>query len=171
MRREAEQGNEVALAVLRFRQKAVEPEMLPPDRDYSELAAVKAAYAEKQVEVLQNGDLAAKGKKRLLAFLRMEQVVREEKLRTPQARDEKMTISVDNKGAVVFSFAGGGKIRDCGGEILFSSDLESFALLYARKKWGQNCMVDEGRIFFDRARLERETVLPPQPMQDKRIER
>ncbi|MDR3361234.1 MAG: hypothetical protein LBO64_00020 [Desulfovibrio sp.] len=149
--------------MLRSRQKTVEPETHPAGRDYSGLVAVKADYAEKQVEILRNGALAAKGKNRLLAFLRMEQAVQEEKPRNTQAREEKMTSSVDNKGAAVFTFADGGKIRDCGGEVLFSADRESLALAYARKKWGLSLIVDKGRILFDRERMERarETPLPP----------
>jgi hypothetical protein len=121
LRREAERGSEIALAVLRSRQKRVKAETLPAGRDYGELATLKADYAEKQVEVLRNSELADRGKKRLLAFLRMEQAVQEKNLRNPQAREEKIASSVDNKGAVVFNFEGGGKIRDCGGEILFSA--------------------------------------------------
>jgi hypothetical protein len=119
LRREAEQGSEVALAVLRSRQKTVAPEIPSTGREYGELAAVKAAYGEKQVEVLRNGDLAAKGKKRLLAFLRMEQVAQEEKLRNPKAREEKMTSSVDNKGAVAFIFAGGVKSATAAARFFF----------------------------------------------------
>jgi hypothetical protein len=173
LRREAEQGSEIALAVLRSRQNAVEPETYPAEQDDGALAAVKADFAGKQVEVLRNGALAAKGKRRLLAFLRMEQLVQKERRRNPQAWKEKITGSVDRKGAVVFSFTDGGKIRDCGGEVLFSADRESLALLYARKKWGPNLIVDKGRICFDREGLERsrETSLPPSRAKDQGLER
>jgi hypothetical protein len=173
LRREAEQGSEIALAVLRSRQKRVKAETLPASRDYEELAILKADYTEKQVEVLCNSDLAAKGKKRLLAFLRMEQVAQEEKLLNTQAREEIITRSVDNKGVVVFNFAGGGKIRDCGSEVLFSADRADLALLYARKKWGPNLITDKGRIRFDLEERERsrETSLPPLRAEDQSLER
>jgi hypothetical protein len=167
LRLEAEQGDEIALAVLRSRQSAVEPEAPPIAADRGKLAAAKADYAAQQVEILQNGDLTSKGKKNLLAFLRMENVIREER------EAGAITRSVDKKGAVVFSFADGGKIRDCGGVVFFSADRERLALRYARQKWGPNCVLDKGRILFDRTRLEKERAisLPPQPVQEQSVER
>ncbi|MDR1945895.1 MAG: hypothetical protein LBQ51_01840 [Desulfovibrio sp.] len=65
---------------------------------------------------------------------------------------------MDKEGTVVFTFTDGGKIRDIGSEILFStgSEAERLALLYARKKWGLNIITDKGRILFDRNKLERQ---------------
>ena len=151
LRRHADQGDEAALAVLRSRKQSVEVEDSPAPRPPA-LDSIKAEYAEKQVEVLADTDQSRKGKKTLLAYLRMEEMFKEEGLRGLAVRPEDVTRSVDAKGAVVFTLPGGGKVRDTGKEVLFSGSDElavKVAQFYARKKWGQRVRMDKGSIVFD----------------------
>lgn len=159
---QAERGNETALAVLRSRTEAAAPEQdtATPALDRSAASAIRAEYAERQAQVLESENLMRKGKRQLQAFLRMEELLREEAARgalsvVPDAINRR----VDKKGAVVFTLPGGGKIRDTGAEVWFSADPEAehLAALYAAKKWGQRLFVDRGRIRFDRDKVvERE---------------
>lgn len=151
LRRHADQGDEAALAVLRSRKQPVEVEGSPAPSPPA-LDNIKAEYAEKQVEVLADTDQSRKGKKALLAYLRMEEVLKEEALCGLAVRPEDVTRSVDAKGAVVFSLLGGGKVRDTGKEVLFSGADElavKVAQFYARKKWGSRVRMDKGSIVFD----------------------
>ena len=151
LRRHADQGDETALAVLRSRKQPVEVEGSPAPRPPA-LDSIKAEYAEKQVEVLADTDQSRKGKKTLLAYLRMEEVLKEEALRGLAVRPEDMTRSVDAKGAVVFTLPGGGKVRDTGKEVLFSGADElaaKVAQFYARKKWGTQLSVYKNCVRFE----------------------
>ena len=164
LRRHADQGDEIALAVLRSRKQAVEMEGPPPSPRPPALDAIKAEYAEKQVEVLADTDQSRKGKKALLAYLRMEEVLKEEALRGLAVRPEDVTRSVDAKGAVVFTLPSGGKVRDTGKEVLFSGADELAAKIaegYARKKWGPHInmhkhnLISPKCIFVDTIYLQR----------------
>lgn len=152
MRRHADQGDEAALAVLRSRKQSVELEDPSITPRPPALDNIKAEYAEKQVEVLADTDQSRKGKKTLLAYLRMEEVLKEEALRGLAVRPEDMTRSVDAKGAVVFTLPGGGKVRDTGKEVLFSGADELAAKVaegYARKKWGTQLSVYKNCVRFE----------------------
>lgn len=178
LRLEAERGNEIALAVLRSRKEAVEPEeaLKPtsepekaPVKDWSKhgieqfqttKAAVRAEYAEKQSAVQERGDISAQGKKQLQAFLRMEQTAAEA-LAAGQDLG-KITRRVDGKGVVIFTLESGGSIRDTGKELFFSSNdqkAQQVAMLYAGKKWGKHLAVEKGRITFQPER-QRECWTP-----------
>ena len=151
LRRHADQGDEAALAVLRSRKQPVEIEGPLSAPRSSALDDIKAEYAEKQVEVLADTDQSRKGKRNLLAYLRMEEVLKEEALRSLVVRPEDVIRSVDAKGAVIFILPGG-KVRDTGKEVLFSGADElavKVAQFYARKKWGPRVRVDKGSILFD----------------------
>lgn len=162
LRRHADQGDETALAVLRSRKQPMEVEGPPPAPRPPALAAIKAEYAEKQLEVLRDTDQTRKGKKILLAYLRMEALLKEG--HGLNLRPEDVARSVDNKGAVVFTLPGGGKVRDTGKEIWFSSADELAAKVaegYARKKWGQRVRMNKGSLVFDtEAGKERERESP-----------
>ncbi len=96
---------------------------------------------------MHDTDQTRKGKKTLLAYLRMEELLKEG--HGLNLRPEDVTRSVDNKGAVVFILPGGGKVRDTGKEVLFSGADElavKVAEGYARKK-------QAGRVQFDREHL------------------
>ncbi|CAK7041495.1 MAG: hypothetical protein DELT_02845 [Desulfovibrio sp.] len=162
---EAGNGNEVALAVLRSRKEAVEPETAPepertqptpPKKDwsrhgqgYATKTAISAEYAEKERELQEQSNLSASGKKVLQAFLRMEQICAEARAEGSALGDIKRHI--DGKGVVIFTLDSGGTVRDTGKEVFFSSrdsKAEHTATLYAAKKWGKRLAVEKGRITF-----------------------
>lgn len=167
LRHEAEKGNETALAVLRSRTEAVEPEQAlkptpeptkTPVKDWSKhgieqfstsKVAVRAEYAEKQSAVQERGDISAQGKKQLQAFLRIEEIAAEF---SAQGQDlGKIARRVDGKGVVIFTLESGGSIRDTGKELFYSSNdqkVQQVAMLYAAKKWGKHLAVEKGRIAF-----------------------
>lgn len=168
---EAENGNEVALAVLRSRKKAVEPETAPEPAkapikdwsrhglDYAARKAILAEYAEKERELQERSDLSASGKKELQAFLRMEQIAAEAEAQGSPLGEIKRRI--DGKGVVIFTLDSGGTIRDTGKEIFYSvhdSKAKRAAELYAVKKWGKRLVVGKGHIWLHPER-EREPEL------------
>ena len=164
---EAGNGNEVALAVLRSRKEAVEPETAPeppkPTKDWSRhgldyavKTAIRAEYAEKERELQERHDLPASGKKELQAFLRMEQVAAEVKA---QGRDlGVIKHRINGKGVIIFTLGSGGSIRDAGKEIFFSLQdkaAQDVAALYAAKKWGKDIQM-EGNVITRSQEQERE---------------
>ena len=175
LQHQAGQGNEIALAVLRSRQEAAQPEqaqeparqITSPVKDRSthglDYATVKADFATQQRSALENPALSGKGKTRLLAVLRMEQIAVEQGLQ--------ITHRVDGKGTVVFTLGNGGSIRDTGKEVLFSAHdkaAQAVAICYAQKKWGKAARL-EGNV------LRREVALEQSPelkqLQDKEPEK
>lgn len=167
---EAGNGNEVALAVLRSRSEAVEPEtVLQPKapakdwskhgQDYAAKTNIRAESAEKERELQEGNDILSSGKKSLQAFLRMEQVAAEARAEGSDLGEIKRRI--DGKGVVIFSLEGGGTIRDTGRDIFyFAHDPKAghAARLYAEKKWGKRLVLEKGRIMFQPER-ERESEL------------
>lgn len=154
--READTGNEIALAVLRSKAEKIEPEIAESKsgkdwsrhgREYSNQTSIRAEFTEKQRALQEREDLTAKGKKRLQAVLSMEQVAAE-------ARAKGLPIPaiihrIDGTGTIIFSLAGGGTIRDSGKEILFSPHhqlTKELALLYGNQKWGQHIETEKGRM-------------------------
>lgn len=151
LRRHADQGDETALTVLRSRKQPGEVENSPAPR-LPALEAIKAECAEKQLEVLADTGQSRKGKRTLLAYLRMEEVLKEEALRGLPVRPEDVIRNVDAKGAVVFTLPSGGKVRDTGKEVLFSGADELAAKVaegYARKKWGTPLSVCNNCVRFE----------------------
>lgn len=170
---EAGNGNEVALAVLRSRNEAVEPETTQEPAkapakdwsyhglDYAAKTAIRAEYVEKERELQERNDLSATGKKTLQAFLHMEQIAAENRAIGSELGDVKRRI--DGKGIVIFTLGSGGTIRDTGKEVCYSRHdpkAESTAMLYATKKWGKRLAVEKGRITFQPEReFQREPEL------------
>lgn len=142
----AEQGSEIALAVLRSIEETVMPEQeAAPVKNWSQHgqeqvsagSVTRAEYAARERAVLELDGISGRGKSRLQSVLRMEQV-------TADFRHH-----VDRKGTVVFTLQNGSSVRDNGTDILFSAGSESArqtALLYARKKWGKRIMLEANRI-------------------------
>ena len=180
---EAGGGNEVALAVLRSRKEAIEPETAPqppkPPKapakdwsrhglDYAAKTAIHAEYAEKERELQEQRSLSASGKKELLAFLRMERIAAEARAEGSDLGGIKRRI--DGKGVVIFTLDSGGTVRDTGKEIFYSGHdpkVERIAVLYAAKKWGKHVSLEKGRIMFQ---PEREIDRPaPEFSQRKQI--
>ena len=141
LQHKAEQGNEIALAVLRSITQTVAPDREEPlAKNWSQHGMVQAervAYAARERAILEQECISVKGKNRLQAVLRMEQVA------------DDFQHHVDRKGAVVFTLQDGTSVRDCGKDILFSARSESArqaALRYAQKKWGKQIILDANRI-------------------------
>ena len=167
LRHKAEQGNEVALAVLRSLKEAADVEHdtpTMPGKDWSQHGrdqfinknVLKAAQAAEERAVLESEALSGKGKARLLAVLRMEQLAEEER-RAGQASQEISGFrhTVDRKGTVIFILPGGGRIMDAGRELFFSSQdpaTQKVAMDYARKKWGKSISIEGNKIFRESAR-------------------
>ena len=153
LRHKAEQGSEIALAVLRSRQESVaEDKDAAPIKDWTqhgrEQFQNKAEYAGKERALLERKDIAAKSKTRLLAVLRMESLAPEKGLDGFQHR-------IDSKGAVIFTLPSGGVIRDEGKTLFFSAKNETarhIALAYAQKKWGRSLILEGNRIMREQRR-------------------
>lgn len=165
LQHKAAQGNETALAVLRSRQETAEPEpQTAPVKDWSRhgveqftlnRAELRAEHTTKERAVLENKNLSGKGKKQLLAVLRMEQLAAEEPLTGEAAQVRGFSAAVDRKGTVVFTLPGGGRILDSGKDLFFFANDEAarhVAVQYAQKKWGKSLHVEGNKI----VRLERE---------------
>ena len=158
LQHEAEQGSEIALAVLRSRKETAESEQAqeqkPPVKNWMERGnayaaslAVKAEYTEKERVLQEWQDVSASTRKQLQDFLRMEQVTAE-----ASAQGQDLGIikrHVDGKGVVIFTLPSGGTIRDTGKEIFYSGQdqkTQEVAMRYAGKKWGKQVTVEQGRI-------------------------
>lgn len=171
LRHKAELGNEVALAVLRSSKEAAEVENAVPvqqNKDWSrhgrdqffDRDAIKAVQAAQERAVLESDALSGKGKTRLLAVLRMEQLADEERRSEKASKQGVPGISgfqhtVDRKGTVIFTLPGGGRIMDTGRELFFSSQdptAQNAALAYARKKWGKAVCLEGNKICREQSR-------------------
>ena len=153
LRHESEQGNEVALAILRSRTDVAEVEAPAPSFARSSFQAANAAHhAARERELLERTDISGKGKKSLLAVLRMEKIAQSASSTTTQS----YTWKVDNKGIVAFMLPGGGVVRDTGQEVLFSvgnAEAAEMARCYGQAKWGKH-------IFIETNCISREAIVP-----------
>ena len=104
------------------------------------------------------------GLNRLKTYLRMDEVIKEQRLKNPDGPElAGIARKVTKKGTVIFEIPGGGVVRDAGQEINFSPQDETAAKLaeeYARKKWGTRTMSDRGRIVFDGREPEKNLSFP-----------
>ena len=156
LQHKSEQGNELALAVLRSIKDTAEVERettAAPKKDWSQHgreqfnvwnAAVRAEHATKERAVLENTSLTSKSKTALLAVLRMEQIAGED-----AAQVAGLSYSVDRRGIVLFTLPGGGMIKDTGKELFFSphdTAAVEIAVQYAQKKWGKDLLIEENRL-------------------------
>lgn len=141
-----EQGNETALSMLRSHAGGAEPEreQRPPD-----VASLRAQFATRERNAQEAPGVSGKGKTRLLAALRMERLVAEERQRhgenTPCMFDG-ITCRVDGKGVVIFTIPTGGTVRDTGKTVLFSAGdatAREAAKRYAQSKWGLRIVMEE----------------------------
>ena len=161
LQHKADLGNETALAILRSKLEAAEPDREPQAavvKDWSQhgkeqftlsRTEIRAEYATRERAVLENENVSGKGKKQLLAVLRMEQLAAEESAvgEAPQIRGFSATI--DRKGTVIFALPGGGRVLDSGKELFFSGNnaaARQVAVRYAQKKWGKQIILEENKI-------------------------
>lgn len=169
----AGQGNETALAVLRSKLETTVPEREPQTaKDWSQhgkeqfaanRAEIRAEYAAREIAALENENMSGKGKKQLLAILRMEQLAAEE-----AAHIRGFSATVDRKGTVIFSLPGGGRILDSGKELFFSGNNDTarhVATRYAQKKWGKNLHMEGNKIVRLEQNIEKDRDRKPQNME------
>ena len=153
LRLEAGKGNEIALAILRSRKEAVEPELQTPVKDWSqhgmERFSLRAAHAEKERTVLEREDVSTRGKRQLQAFARMERIAEEARAQGRAIGEVKRRI--DGRGEILFTLDNGASIRDTGKEVFSSAHddkAREIALRYAGLKWGRNIAMEKSRILF-----------------------
>lgn len=173
----AGQGNEIALAILRSKLKIAEPDRVPQDSAIKEWvlhgkeqptmsrAEMQAKYAAKELAALDNKIMSGKGKKQLLALLRMEQLAAEE-----ITHIRGFSATVDHKGIIVFFLPSGGRILDSGKELFFSNknaSIRHVALRYAQKKWGNSLWIKGNKIMRREKKLDKEHI----QKQQKNMER
>jgi len=156
LQHKAEQGNKVAVAVLRSRYEAMTQKQIITTSTNRlqrniELASNKAEQlaelATKDRKILEQEGISLKGKKRLQAVLRMEKVLYENNFGNSSVRHR-----VDGKGVLVFFSQDGVRICDTGSNIYFSTQsrtAKKIALLYAQKKWGDNFRQIKNHIIKD----------------------
>ena len=171
LQHKANQGNETALAILRSRQEAAEPDREPQPtavKDWSQhgkdqfiqsRAEIRAEYATRERAALENEEVSSAGKKQLLAVLRMEQLAAEERMAGNSAHIHGFSTTVDRKGTVIFTLTDGGRILDSGRELHFSGNNDAarhVAARYAQKKWGKSLHVEGNKIVRLEKKLEKE---------------
>ena len=171
LQRKADQGNETALAILRSRLEAVEPDREPQAtevKDWSQhgkeqfgpnRAEIQAEYASKERAALENENVSSTGKKQLLAVLRMERLATEESMTGNLSQMQGFSATVDRKGTVIFTLPGGGRILDSGNELFFSGSNDAarhVAVQYAHKKWGKSLHVEGNKVVRLEKRLDKE---------------
>lgn len=138
LQHKAEQGNDIALAILRSRKQTFPQEQ--PDHsplDWLHQTQRRAQYASKERALLEKNGISTQGKKRLLSVLRMEQITKN------------FQYYIDRKGAVIFTLKDGSTIRDNGQGIIFTAQspiAQQTALTYAQKKWGKKAFLEKNTI-------------------------
>lgn len=134
----AEQGHEIAFTILRSTpsKSEINQEERTPD-----IAELRAIYATKAREIVEDHHFYQKEKNRLLSVLRMEQILEEEKKQNPNnTLYSNFRFHIDTKGTIIFTLSSGGTIRDTGQSLYFTvSDktAREIAQRYAKRKWGK----------------------------------
>lgn len=161
LQHKADQGNETALAILRSKLEAPEPDREPQAakiKDWSQhgkeqfdlnRAEVRAEYAARERAALENENVSGKGKKQLLAILRMEQLAAEKDVAGKAPKIRGFSATVDHKGTVMFTLPDGGRVLDSGKELFFSGNNDAarhVAVQYAHKKWGKKIVLEGNKI-------------------------
>lgn len=143
----AVQGHEIALTILRSnknKSKINQEECIP------NMTELRAIYATRAREIVEDHRFYQKGKNRFLSVLRMEQILGEEKKKNPNnTLFSSFRFHIDTKGTLIFTLSSGGMIRDTGKYLYFTvSDRASreIAQRYARLKWGKNICLTENKI-------------------------
>lgn len=121
LRAKAAGGDENALAILRSRQEEAAPESV---LERQEQSRKQSAYLSSKRAILENRELSAKTKTRLLSVATMETVA------------SGVTARISKHGSVIYTLPNGGKISDAGKSISFSEGTRETALAYMAAKWG-----------------------------------
>lgn len=118
LRQKAGQGDETALAVLRSRKEEIMPEMAQSRMQ------TRSAYLTRKTALLENTELSAKTRNRLISIALMESLV------------SGVTSKITKHGSIVYTLPNGGKICDTGKHVSFSPNDWGKAVAYASAKWG-----------------------------------
>jgi hypothetical protein len=152
LRWEAEHGNEAALAVLRSREKAVEPEHGEVPRWCSSRRSfARGTWEERKRAILGESQLQQEEKRTLLSVAHMRYLSGLEADADNALASKPLqgfTYAIDSKGTVIFTLASGGLIRDMGGQIVCSAHdpaAREVGLRLARLKWGKEAVLDGNR--------------------------
>ncbi len=167
LRRAAEHGNEAALAVLRSREKAVEPEHGEVLHSWSSSRRnfARGTWEERKRAILGESQLQPKEKRTLLSVARMRYLSGLEADAGKALASKPLqsfTYAIDSKGTVIFTLASGGLIRDMGDQIVCSAHdpaAREVGLRLARLKWGKEAVLDGNRALS----LKRDIALDRQP--------
>ncbi len=171
LRMQAEQGSEIALAILRSRKAESAPETPRPLPLAPQKQPTPQTWHERQLEIRKAEALHPMERKELAAVARMRALVATEAaklvLQVPLATQDTANITdsaattdtpirdfcyrVDGKGTVLFTLANGGKVVDAGLSVYFSTqnkEAEMIARRYAQTKWGKGFAVHENGLRF-----------------------
>ncbi|MDD2466407.1 MAG: hypothetical protein PHI97_20595, partial [Desulfobulbus sp.] len=152
---QAQQGSEIALAVLRSRTQHQDDtplqENTPVDVHESE-RQIRLNALEKEQQITAAA-LNTKHRGGLIAITRMDQLVAQEALqRTVKTDDRKMfsgvRYAIDNNGIVIFTLPEGGTIRDTGQKLHFSLDetTQKAAIIYGQARFGKDIQLKNNTI-------------------------
>lgn len=155
LRWKATQGDEVALAILRSKGELVEPEVGAPRSSQDRRHDIQEKWIGQQLDLAASRDVTHCGRRGLLAVAKAHELAELEAL-SPDKKPlfSGFSSSIDARGTVFISLAGGGMIRDMGNQICFSAHDETVkdaAMLFARSKWGKRIRLD-GNVLWLQAR-------------------
>ncbi len=124
LQRKAEAGNETALAILRSRYDQVKEDTPVKKKSWFE-------HLEPHKQVASDNPTPGKS---LLAVQIMQKIA-------PSAK-----VSIDKKGTLIFTMEGGASMRDTGKTLFFSEQMAEQALLYAKRKWGEDVVLGDNSV-------------------------
>jgi len=152
---QAQQGNEIALAVLRSRTQHQDEAPLQENTpvDVHESRRQIRLNALKKEQQINAAAINTKHRGGLIAITRMDQLVAQEALqRTVKTDNRKMFVGVryaiDNNGIVIFTLPEGGTIRDTGRKVHFSLDetTQKAAIIYGQARFGKDIQLKDNTI-------------------------
>lgn len=155
LRWQAQQGSEIALAVLRS--KTQHQDEVPLQENtfvnfHETRRQIRLKALEKEQQITTSA-LNTKHRGGLIALTRMEQLVAQESLqRTVKTDNRKMFFGVryaiDNNGIVIFTLPEGGTIRDTGQKLHFSLDeiTQKAAIIYGQARFGKDIQLKDNTI-------------------------
>ena len=177
LRMQAEQGNDIALAILRSRKEERASETPRPLPLAPQKQPPPQTWHERQLEIRKAEALHPMERKELTAVARMRALFAAEAAKpalqasqatpgnanTPDAASTKYTpirdfsYRVDGKGTVLFTLANGGRVLDTGDSVHFSEHDQAaeVAKRLARVKWGAKIVAIGNSFRFSRDSLEK----------------
>ncbi|SMF44299.1 TraI/MobA(P) family conjugative relaxase [Desulfovibrio gilichinskyi] len=145
----AENGDEVALQVLRSKKEPIES---TPQAEFVKADPSAPNWKLKQSQFRVDSSLAWKDKRKLISIAKMLQLQAEEKKRTPETDKrllDKMTWRVDSSGNVLYTLKSGGMVKDNGDKLFFSVNdprAAQVATRLAKRVLGPNVKVTGNEI-------------------------